>query len=266
VMAPGDPGLVDDSVSAVAVAPNGSVVVSGTALSGDFPGILEPITQGGFAHVCSFFIDATVMNAANYTAGIVAPGEIVAILGHGWVGPTVSVYFNGYYAPQLYYAAHQINVQVPWEVAGLSSAKLTIQSVLGPMNVSADGPYIVSVAPASPGVFYVTNSDGTLNSPSNPASRGDFVSIYGTGGGVMNPAGVDGAMWPLSPLASLTLPVSVTVGGANAGVIYAGSAPTLLSGFFQVNVGVPTNAAPSNTSQVVVSIGSANTTVAIAIR
>lgn len=56
-----------------------------------------------------------------------------------------------------------------------------------------------------------------MNSPSNPASRGDFVSVYGTGGGVTNPAGVDDAMWPLSPLASLTLPVSATIGGERWG-------------------------------------------------
>jgi len=95
------------------------------------------------------------------------------------------------------------------------------------------------VVAASPGIFYVNNSDGSLNSSSNRAHAGDYVAIYGTGGGAMNSPGVTGSPWPVSPLSDLAQKVSVTVGGEAATVLYAGSAPTLESGFFQINVRLP---------------------------
>jgi uncharacterized protein (TIGR03437 family) len=101
------------------------------------------------------------------------------------------------------------------------------------------GSATVPVGRALPGVFYIDNSDGSRNSPSNPARAGDYVAVYGTGGGAMSPASVTGASWPLAPLSSLTQPVSVTIGGEAATVLYSGSAPTLESGFFQINVRLP---------------------------
>ena len=57
----------------------------------------------------------------------------------------------------------------------------------------------------------------------------------------MSPAGVTGGSWPLAPLSALSQPVSAIVGGEAAGVLYYGSAPTLESGFFQINVRLPTD-------------------------
>jgi uncharacterized protein (TIGR03437 family) len=55
----------------------------------------------------------------------------------------------------------------------------------------------------------------------------------------MNPPGITGALWPLAPLSLLPPPVSATVATEAAGVLYAGSAPTLESGLFQINVRLP---------------------------
>jgi uncharacterized protein (TIGR03437 family) len=55
----------------------------------------------------------------------------------------------------------------------------------------------------------------------------------------MNRPGVAGISWPLAPLSFLTQPVSVTVGGEGARVLYSGSAPSLESGLFQINVRLP---------------------------
>jgi uncharacterized protein (TIGR03437 family) len=49
-------------------------------------------------------------------------------------------------------------------------------------------------------------------------------------------------------------------------VIYEGSAPTLLSGFFQVNVRIPQDVAPSGSTAIVLTIGTGQTTVPVAIR
>lgn len=85
----------------------------------------------------------------------------------------------------------------------------------------------------------MNNADGTRNSPSNPAKQGDFISIYGTGGGLLSPPALTGEFWG-STLSYLTLPVSVE----DAAVLYAGSAPTRQSGFFQINA-LPTAPATS---------------------
>jgi uncharacterized protein (TIGR03437 family) len=45
---------------------------------------------------------------------------------------------------------------------------------------------------------------------------------------------------------SLTLPVAVQIGFYQADVVYTGTAPTLNSGVFQLNIRVPHGAAPGN--------------------
>ena len=140
------------------------------------------------------------------------------------------------------------------------------------LNVAGGGfgAEMVSVGPAAPGIFYVNNSDGTQNSPSNPARAGDMISIYGTGGGVTNPIGVNGGFWPVTaPFPTLIPPVSVTIGGTNAEVLYSGSAPTLESGYFQINALLPVSLPKSTQSYIYVTIGGVSsppTAVAVSIQ
>jgi uncharacterized protein (TIGR03437 family) len=104
--------------------------------------------------------------------------------------------------------------------------------------------------------FAVANSDGTPNSPSNPAKVGCFITIYGTGSGVTNALGITGGLWPITAsLATLTLPVSVSIGGTNAIVLYAGSAPTLESGYFLINVALPSGLQASSAVNLVLTAG-----------
>jgi len=124
----------------------------------------------------------------------------------------------------------------------------------------------VPVVAASPGLFVIgatnqaaaINQDGTVNSASNPAKRGTVVSVYGTGGGATNPAGVTGGNAPLSPLEFLSLPVTAELGPNAADVSFAGAAPTLVSGVFQINIVIPQNL-PTGLSQwpVTVKVGGA---------
>ena len=123
--------------------------------------------------------------------------------------------------------------------AGQSSTLMIVT-----FNGVASPPMTVSVAPSAPGLFSanssgtgngaIGNHDGSVNSPSNPEARGSVIVLYGTGEGQSNPRGVDGriasAVYP-KPL----LPVKVTIGGvdATAGILYAGAAPTLVTGVFQ---------------------------------
>jgi uncharacterized protein (TIGR03437 family) len=261
-------GTGADSATLLAVAPNGSVAVAGTTVSSDFPGISVPASIAAPAtFVTSLFGSLTVINAAGYVAGAVAPGEIVELRGYG-IGPEagvaasggtslppqlggVQVYFGNLAAPIFYAQAQQVNVQVPWQIPTRGSVAVSIQVAAG------GGSYeMATVAPAAPGIFSVNNSDGTPNSPANPAKAGDMISIYGTGGGVTNPIGVNGGFWPATtPFPALTLPVSVTVGGISAQVLYQGSAPTLETGYFQINALLPVSLPKSAQSYIYVTIG-----------
>jgi uncharacterized protein (TIGR03437 family) len=268
-------GSDDDNTSAIAVERDGSVVVAGRSSS---PGFLGQTTFAGVLFAANFFPAQTIENSASFVANTAAPGEIVAIRGYG-LGPTTGVSASGpglpfelagvqvsFYcppsplsmppqlcalpAPIFYVQSEQINVQVPWELAGQTSTAVEISY---PGFTST--PIPVLVAPSLPGIFYVNNSDGTQNSSSNPAKPGDFITIYGTGGGPTSPTGVDGAFWTLStPFPLLTLPTIVTLGSANATVLYAGASPLSPSGIFQINALLPPNL-PASASALVVNIG-----------
>ena len=265
-------GSGEDNTRAIAVERDGSVVVAGLTYS---PGFLGVTTSGGALFAANLFPAPTIENAASYVANTAVAGEIVAIEGYG-LGPATSVvsapvnslggaqvYFDSFPAPITYAQANQLNVQVPWEIAGQATTQLRIV-----YNGVEAGNVALPVGPALPGIFYVSNSDGTQNSPSNPAKPGDFITIYGTGGGPTSPAGVDGAFWTLTtPYPLLTLKVTVTIGSGNASVLYAGASPLSLSGIFQINARLPTDLAASAASPLVVNIGGvASVAVPIAIQ
>ncbi len=134
-------------------------------------------------------------------------------------------------------------------------------------NGLASPPVKLSVALSAPGLFSangsgtgsgaIGNHDGSVNSPANPEARGSVIVLYGTGEGQKNPRGVDGRI-ALSVYPKPVLPVKITIGGvdASAGILYAGAAPTLVAGVFQINVTVPQNV-PTGAVPVVVTIGQA---------
>jgi uncharacterized protein (TIGR03437 family) len=97
------------------------------------------------------------------------------------------------------------------------------------------------------------NQDGTINGPSNPAAKGSYVTIYLTGGGQTNPAGVTGSVTG-SVLKWLTQAMSVTVGNQPATVTFDGSAPTYVDGLDQLNIQLSPNT-PSGAQAVVITVG-----------
>jgi uncharacterized protein (TIGR03437 family) len=222
-----------------------------------------------------------VANAANYTTGAVSPGENIVIFGTG-VGPAditkavvvnnafptlvgaTRVLFDNTAAPILYASSGQTSVMVPYGVFGRTTTSIVVeysgvQSTALTYNVvlSAPGVYTLNQQGTGPGA--ILNQDGvTVNSVTTPEKRGNVIAIYMTGEGQTSPQGVDGAIIP--PVASAlklpVLPVTVTVGGVDAQVVYAGSAPGLVSGVMQVNVIIPLTA-PTGTVPVVVTVGTA---------
>jgi uncharacterized protein (TIGR03437 family) len=80
----------------------------------------------------------------------------------------------------------------------------------------------------------ITNQDNTLNTSSNPASRGSTIVIYGTGFGAVGSSG------GLSPA---KMPLSVVIGGTSLTPSFAGLTPGAV-GLYQANVAVPSTLPP----------------------
>jgi uncharacterized protein (TIGR03437 family) len=80
-----------------------------------------------------------------------------------------------------------------------------------------------------------------------------------TGEGQTAPPGVDGAIIPpvLSSLKNPVLPVTATVNGLAATVVYAGSAAGLISGVMQVNLIIPAGAPTGGAVPITVTVGTA---------
>jgi uncharacterized protein (TIGR03437 family) len=105
----------------------------------------------------------------------------------------------------------------------------------------------------------VVNQDGSVNSSTNPAAVGSAISLYATGLGQTNPPGADGAISTV--LAVANLPVTVMIGGSPASVVYAGSAPGLVQGMYQINLTVPSSAPASSVVIVTVQVGNSTSPV-----
>jgi uncharacterized protein (TIGR03437 family) len=247
--------------SAIALDRNGSVYYGGSSVAriqiDDAQKVNRPCMSPG------------VQNGASFVLGgqRIAAGEIVTLRGTGF-GPdlaaygtvggdgrattklaSVQVFFDDISAPILYAQSTQINTIVPWEIVDRSSTQIHVE-----YNGIATNSVAISVVPAVPSIFFedlgsglaaALNEDGSLNAPSNPAKRGTVVSLFGTGGGVMSPAGVTGGFWPANPLSRIALSVEIQICGGRAPVLYAGSAPGLISGVFQINFRVPDDRQPT---------------------
>jgi uncharacterized protein (TIGR03437 family) len=223
-------------------------------------------------------VAVNVTNLANTLArGGVAPGEPVRISGLDFGTATrvqapltdgslptsfsgTRVLFDGVPAPIVQVASGEAIAIAPASFAAQNSTQITVEH-----NGQTSDPVTIPVEPAMPALFAASggltgvvngqaaalNEDGSVNAPGNPASEGSVIAIFGAGGGMTAPPEAPGTLAPTNP-ATLTRPVSVTIGGKTAEVLYAGPAPGLLSGVFQVNARVPSGA--GSTSGVLVSV------------
>src|SRR5581483_5682340 len=111
------------------------------------------------------------------------------------------------------------------------------------------------------GVGIVYNADYSLNSKDNPAAEGSMVTIYWTGGGQTDPAGVDGRI-ELFPLSRPKAAVTATIGGKPAEVMFAGGSPYGWSGLLMALVRTPSGVTTDGplAAPVVITVGAASST------
>jgi uncharacterized protein (TIGR03437 family) len=260
----------------LAIASDGSVIVAGTSSVshirfGD-PGWIAPACLSPAVVNSATFQDSfePVAAGGSYPSpSQVAPGELITLTGLG-IGPQtgvayqpdaegnvpttlggVQVLFDGVAAPMFYAQSGQVNAQAPFNLAGKTTS-VTLQ-----YNGMTFGPLTLTLIPSIPGLFRLqpgvsapasaVNQDGNVNGPSNPASPGSVIALWGTGFGPTDPACATGGLNTDGPV---NLPAGTVVNmdflqvnfqtGYTA--LYAGSAPTLVCGITQINVQIPTNA------------------------
>jgi len=99
----------------------------------------------------------------------------------------------------------------------------------------------------------------SVNASGNAAARGSVIAIFLTGGGVTTPASADGSVTAAPPPVLAQVP-TVTIGGVNAVVKFAGGAPDAVAGLTQINVEVPAALSPGIAFPVVIKIGNNTST------
>jgi len=236
-------GVVNDATFKGPIAPGSYIAIFGTDLvdadylwnsTGDGPTLTTsndlPLT-----------IDGTTVSFDVPSAGISVPGYMT------FVSPL------------------QVNVQVPWELAGQSSVQI---------KVSGDDGYLlgnvatVPLAPYTPAFFVGAGTiaaqdavTGVQILAGNPAHAGEILALYANGLGPVTNAPASGAPAPGGAnLANTTTQPVVTIGGQQAQVAFSGLAPGY-PGLYQINATVP--AGLTGNQNVTVSIGGQTSPVAV---
>ena len=209
-------------------------------------GIMDVLTQG-----CA--------HGASQVSGLVSAGQILSIYGSN-LGPAsrssgtvfnglvsteaggVEVYFDDVKAPVLFVSKEQVNVVVPFGVAGKDKVRIVVRN-----GFQSAHPFEVKMERAQPGLFTgngtgqgivaAFNTDGGLHGIGNPAPRGSVIVLYGTGFGPYTTDFSDGEV--AKGARPMRERIGVFIDGKEGVIEYAGAAPGLVAGVVQLNVRIP---------------------------
>jgi uncharacterized protein (TIGR03437 family) len=250
----------------------GQMQIAGTLSTGASTPI---VTAGGVVH------------GASFAAGVpIAPGGLISIYGSNLADASGSAgglplpqFLNGAQVllgneklPLLYTSSGQMNVQVPFDIPVNTQFQMTVQkdstlSVPEPLVIAQAQPGIFTVNQQGTGQGVILKSDQiTLARPATPAAIGEAIVIYCAGLGPVDPPATAGIAAPLSPLSSTTNTVTVSIGGQNAQILFAGLTPGF-AGLYQVNAVVPAGIATGDSVPVFLQVaGQVSPTVAMSIK
>jgi uncharacterized protein (TIGR03437 family) len=217
------------------------------------------IVQGGQDQAVRLSSDG-VVNAASMTAGPLAAGELITLIGSD-LGPVypvqaaadhldtvlngTRVLLNGVAASLLYASPNQINAVVPPEAPAAEAVNVEVQtegSIRAQVAVpsAAASPALFTVDATGTGQAVAFNQDASLNSALNPASRGSEILLLLNGAG-SNPQAA----------------VSVRIGGAAAGILDLSPSPGLVPSVTLLRCRVPDQILASQTAGLTVTVGTA---------
>lgn len=256
---------------------NGFVSVSSALLASP---INIPVSVNVSAPIGPSVNSAT--NGASFQPGPISVGVIFTVKGTN-LGPAtgtvftlnqqggidaslagVRVLFDGFPGTPLFVREDQINVVVPYEIAGRNVTRMVVE-----YNGRTSTPLDLAVATTSPGIFTagstglgqgaIVNQNGSLNGAPGqftiPAAPGSFISIYMTGGGQSAPPSTTGSV--TSGL-RLIPNVTVNIAGRILTPEFAGYAPSYTTGLVQINVRLPEDVGRGLALPLSVNIGGVN--------
>lgn len=249
----------------VAVRGDGTVLVASYDGNGS---VLQAVSLSTAATRVTVIADS----ADNARLSSVAPGQLITLYGNNLAPaapgaidltqplPGLSLKFNGIAAPLLYASATQINLQVPFEIAGQIQVTMEVSSALASPPVSES--HILAVIDRQPSVFLLPedftgtvfdaascngqnvsglrplalNADGTLNTCANPAPSGSAVTIFMNGLGVTTPPQTTGTLSnSLTALSPGPVPL-ISPGQASATILSTSTIPGVIAGVAQVRI------------------------------
>jgi uncharacterized protein (TIGR03437 family) len=207
----------------VAVAPGSYISIFGSALSDD--------TDSSSTARLPLAIDYVIVSFDVPSAVISVPGHLT------YVSPS------------------QVNVQVPWELEGQTSAqvKVTIDYSYGNVVTLPLQNFAPAFFEVSTGAVAALDMNYEVIGASNPAVHGQSIALYANGLGPVNNPPASGDPASSTALTPTTSTPVVTIGGATAPVSFSGLAPGF-AGLYQINVTVPSTIAAGQ-QPIVVSIG-----------
>ena len=164
-----------------------------------------------------------VVNAADYSGGRVAPGEIVVLYPKN-AGPAVlagsqldsggrtttllgetRVWFDGIAAPMVYSVTGQVSAVVPYAVAGRKTTQVLVEyrGVRSPaveLAVAPSAPALFTLDSTGKGQAGMLNERGCCNSARNPVARGSLASLYPRNGSCQPVPGMNCGCLSVLPL------------------------------------------------------------------
>jgi len=222
----------------------------------------------------------SVVNAGNFGADV-APGGLISVFGTNLSPVNMAsseiplptalanscLSVNGQPVPILFVSPDQVNAQLPTQAVG--DVTLILRT---PGGISNN--FNLVIEPNAPAVLTATvgaetniptvvrNDDHELVTPSHPIHRqsGSALVIYLTGLGQTSPAVPNGQPSPSNPLSLSLVEPTVTLGGVDLPVLYAGLAPGLV-GVDQINVSVPFDVPEGFAVPLVITEGSVSTSI-----
>jgi uncharacterized protein (TIGR03437 family) len=210
----------------------------------------------------------SVVNAASFQ-GSLCDGAIISIFGERLadrlvaasslpfpleMGGAAVVLAADIFLPLVFVSPNQINAVLHF---GILTPRIGLAvERTGPDSRTLHSPSVEITLPrAAPAVFTldqtgrgqgaILNQNNSVNGVNSPCARGEVVSVFCTGLGPMTPQVAAGHV---APATRLQLPIVATISGIASEILYAGAAPGLAAGAYQVNMRVPSSV-PSGQAQ-----------------
>lgn len=252
----------------------GSAPTSGVGVTASYAGFKHSFWCGGdedTGSLCAIRAQPTIFEGGVVDAGAhkspIAPGSYVEIYGANLSESTDMVTYAPYALPLsldgvtvsfdvpsvklsvpgylTYVSPGQVNVQVPWELKGQTSAQVKV-TLYGYSYGNVVTVPLADTAPAffedpkNPGAAAALDQNYAIVTAANPVKRGTIVQLFMNGLGPVTGGPASGEFASNTVLTPTVATPAVTIGGQPAEVKFSGMAPGF-PGLYQVNAVVPTD-------------------------